>query len=158
MTEPRPWGVGAPVAGEVNERAGSVGALVGQAVDVALESLDRLERQAHDVARALRSSGRGDARQQLAELMMDTQRLVKLASVSADASGLDLERLCESHGLSAEARTNAAISEIIWHQLSGDIDAIATTLDRSFAAALEAWRRVFAALSDAPPDPFGHAA
>jgi hypothetical protein len=136
----------------------SVAALVQEAVDTALESLDSLEHQARDIARRFRRGAQEEAQRGLAHLMQSMQTLLKLAAMAAGASGTDLDTLCERHHLNAEGQTNAAVNELIRHQIAGDSGALATALDRHFSAALLAWRRVFVALGGTPTGPYGDAA
>jgi hypothetical protein len=133
-------------------------ALVQEAVDTALESLDALEHQARDVARRFRRGARAEAQLGLSQLMQSTRTLLELAAMAAGASGVDFAALCERDDLRAEAQTQIAVSELIRQQLAGNWTALATALDRPFAVALEGWRRVFIALGGTPTGPYGHAA
>ncbi len=165
MTVDRPSGVASPTIAldvdaqpVIDDAPLSTAALVKEAIDTALESLDTLEHQARDVARRFRRGARTDAQLGLTHLMQSTQTLLKLAAMAAGASGTDLETLCERHGLRAEGQTQMAVSELIRRQLAEDWSGLAATLDRSFSAALEGWRRVFIALGGTPTGPYGHAA
>lgn len=164
VTAGRRKGVGGP-ASDVRDAASdeaevpvATAALVKEALDTALESLDTLEHQTRDVARRFRRGARAEAQLGLTHLMQSTQTLLRLAAMAAGVSGVDLEALCEREGLRAEAQTQAAVTELIRQQLAGDWSALAVSLDRSFAAALEGWRRVFIALGGTPTGPYGHAA
>jgi hypothetical protein len=164
MTADRPLGVATPtIAADVDRPSTddaplSTTALIKEAIDTALESLDTLEHQARDTARRFRRGARPEAQLGLTQLMQSMQTLLKLAAMAAGASGTDLETLCERHGLRAEGQTQMAVSELIRRQLAEDWSGLAATLDRSFSAALEGWRRVFIALGGTPTGPYGHAA
>mgnify|MGYP001553726840 CR=1 FL=1 len=163
VTAHRRKGVGGPPAAPVApspvaDEPVSTAALVKEALDTALESLDTLEHQARDVARRFRRGARADAQIGLTQLMQSTQTLLKLAAMAAGASGVDLEELCERADLHAEAQTHNAVTELIRQQLAEDWAALAAALDRPFTAALEGWRRVFIALGGTPTGPSGHAA
>lgn len=163
VTADRRMGVGGPtVAPEPNvphaEEPVPTAALVKEALDTALESLDTLEHQTRDVARRFRRGARAEAQLGLTQLMQSTQTLLKLAAMAAGASGVDLEALCQRDDLHAEAQTQLAVGELIRQQLAEDWAALATALDRPFTAALEGWRRVFIALGGTPTGPYGHAA
>jgi hypothetical protein len=159
VTASRRSGVGAPsgpVRPDVRELP--VDALVSQAIDVALENLSRLEREAREVAKAFRANARDEARGALQDLVHATQAMATLATVSAQAMGTDLAAFCDARGLHPEADTNAAVSALIWQQRAGDRQAVASTLERPFTAALGAWRALFAGLGGEPTGPGGHAA
>ena len=161
LTARRPGGVGQPAATTLRGPvARSTAALLSEAIDFALESLNRLERQAGEVARRIRTSARAghDAGEGLRDLMHSTQTVMKLASLSANFAGIDLEALCVANGVNPEAETTAAMNELVWHQMSEDRFAVAATLERSFATALEAWRQLFVALGPSPAGPSGFAA
>jgi hypothetical protein len=163
VTADRRKGVGAPTPPPEQvlhqaEEPLSTTALVKEALDTALESLDTLEHQTRDVARRFRRGARAEAQVGLTQLMQSTQTLLKLAAMAAGASGVDLEELCERAELHAEAQTQLAVGELIRQQLAEDWAALAMALDRPFAAALDGWRRVFIALGGTPTGPYGHAA
>jgi hypothetical protein len=120
--------------------------------------LNRLERQARQVARWFRANASAEAREGLRELIAATERITTLASASVNASGTDLTSFCEAHGLPAEHATASLMNELVRHQRANDGQALAATLERRFVAALEDWRQLFFALGDAPTDPSGHAA
>lgn len=165
VTVGRPTGVAAPTiaADAVEHHASddaplSTEALVKEAIDTALESLDTLEHQARDTARRFRRGARAEAQLGLTHLMQSMQTLLRLAAMAAGASGTDLETFCERHALRAEGQTQMAVGELIRRQLAQDWSGLAATLDRPFSAALEGWRRVFIALGGTPTGPYGHAA
>jgi hypothetical protein len=135
-----------------------IDALLDRAIDAALESLNTLERQARDVSRWFRTNAYTEAREGLRELVAATERIVTLATASANASGTDLTTFCETRGLPAETATASLMNELLRHQRADDNLALAVTLERRFIAALEDWRQLFFALGDSPTDPSGHAA
>ena len=167
LTAPRRSGVGSPtspvrqgahVSPDDSSSDPTIDALLDRAIDAALESLNRLEAQAREVARWFRTSAGADAREGLRELIAGAERVVHLAAAAVDASGTDLTTFCESRGLAAETATAALMHELVRHQRSADGAALAATLERRFLAALEHWRQLFFALGDAPTDPSGNAA
>ena len=132
-------------------------ALVREAIDTALDSLDALEHQARDTARRFRRRMIDDAQQGLAQLVESTQTLLKLAVVTADASGTDIEAVCAEHDLAVEQETQAALSAMIGRQLEHDWHGLARVIEQPFTLALRGWRQVFLAL-DGSSGPYGHAA
>jgi hypothetical protein len=171
LTAPRRPGVGSPTIPERQgahyasldpaapwSSRGPAEALVARAVDAALESLNNLERQAREVARAFRIAAADEARQGLVELVTAIEQLVTLASVTADACGTHLTALCEVTGLNAETETTSLMNQLLRHQRANDRLGLAATLDQCAATVLEQWRQVFFALDDPPTDPSGHAA
>jgi hypothetical protein len=163
LTAPRRPGVGSPTN---PERQGahyastdpSIHALLERAIDAALESLNRLERQSREVARWFRASAYPEAREGLRDLIAGTERITTLAAASVDASGTDLTTFCEARGLPVERETALVMNELLRHQRTDDCLALATTLERRFVAAIENWRQLFFALAESPTDPSGHAA
>jgi hypothetical protein len=171
LTAPRRPGVGSPTSPErqgahyasPDPSSGSAfdpsnNALLERAVDAALESLNRLERQAREVARWFRTSAYTEALDGLRDLIAGTERITTLAAASVDASGTDLTTFCETRGLPAETETASLMNELLRHQRADDRLALAVTLERRFVAALENWRQLFFALGESPTDPSGHAA
>lgn len=132
-------------------------ALVREAIDTALDSLDALEHQARDVARRFRRQALDEAHTGLAHLVQSTRTLLELAAMTADATGTDIETVCETHGLAAEAETHQALACLIGRQLEHDWHGLARVIERSFVALFATWRLVFEALGG-PTHPYGHAA
>lgn len=153
----RTSGVGKP-ADEAAAPAGDEAAIVHQAVDTALDSLEILERQARDVARRFRRQTLADANVGLTYLVQSTQTLLRLADMTASASGTNLKALCEKHHITAPADTDAAVSNLIREQLAEDWAAVAIVLEQRFLSALAGWKCVFETLGGRTPDPFGTAA
>lgn len=133
-------------------------ALVQEAVDTALDSLEILERQARDVARRFRRQTLADANQGLTYLVQSTQTLLRLADMAAAASDTTLEHLCAAHHITAPADTSDAVSNLIREQLAEDWLAVAIVLEQRFLAALAGWRSVFETLGGTAPNPYGTAA
>src|SRR5690606_18931418 len=103
-------------------------ALVREAVETALDSLDALESQAHDTARRFRRRALDEAQLGLVSLVESTATLLKLAAMAAHASGTDIETVCDTCGIDAEQQTHASLSQLIarqlehdWHGLAGVI-------------------------------------
>ncbi len=132
-------------------------ALVREAIDTALDSLDALDHQARDTARRFRRFAIDDAQAGLAQIIESTQTLLTLAVVTAEASGTDVTSICARHELTVEDDTRSALSAMIGRQLEHDWHGLARTIDQSFTAALGGWRRLFLAL-DAATGPWGDAA
>ena len=171
LTAPRRPGVGSPTSPErqgahyasldpagTGTSAAPADALIERAVDTALESLNNLERQACEVARAFRTAAVSEARQGLVELVAAIEQTVTLASVTAEACGTPLTTLCEVTGLRAETETTSLMNQLLRHQRANDRLGLAATLDRCIGTLLEEWRQVFFALGDPPTDPSGNAA
>ncbi len=133
-------------------------ALIREAIDTALDSVELLERQARDVSRRFRRGALGDANLGLAHLVQSTQTLLRLADMTAGASGTDIESLCDARGLTAPEDTDAAVSRLIREQLAEDWPALAEVLDHPFLGALAGWRLVFEALDGPSTGPYGTAA
>lgn len=132
-------------------------ALVREAIDTALDSLDALEHQARDTARRFRRLAIDDAQGGLAHLIESTQTLLTLAAVTAEASGTDVTSVCARHDLTVEDDTRTALSAMIGRQLEHDWHGLARAIDQSFTAALGGWRQLFRAI-DATAGPWGDAA
>jgi hypothetical protein len=134
--------------------------LVREAISTALDGITVLQNQAREVAGRFRRDGEAGAQLDFAHLIQNSHTLLRLAAVVAEACGTSIEALEEAHGLSAERRTRAAVTELIHQQLVQNWFAVAATLERELVAALQEWRRILAALSGWSPDPgpHGHAA
>ena len=157
LTAARTSGVGTPTPADDTGNLPTA-ALVREAVDTALVSLESLEHQARDVARRFRRRALDDAQLGLSHLVQSTQTLLRLAAMAADASGTDLETLCESHGIPAASRTNDAVSDLIRGQMAGDWHGMAAVIEKPYVAALAAWRAVFQLIGGPSGGPYGHAA
>jgi hypothetical protein len=132
-------------------------ALVREAIDTALDSLDALDAQARDVARRFRRHSIDEAHARLAELVQSMQTLLKLAAMTATAVGTDVDTVCESNALAIQADTHDALSALIARQLERDWHGLARVIDHSLVRVLAGWRTVFHIL-DGDPAPGGHAA
>lgn len=134
-------------------------AVVQEAIDTALDSVGILERQARDVARRFRRQAAiVEANLGLTYLVQSTQTLLRLADMTARASGTSLDDLCDTHRITAPADTSAAVASLIREQLAEDWSAVAIVLEQRFLSALAGWRTVFETLGGSTPDPFGSAA
>jgi hypothetical protein len=157
VTAARTKGVGHPTntaSGPGNQT------VLDDALATAIDCVELLERHTQEVADAFRWERLDEARHGLTELVQSTQMLLKLAAVTAQASGVRLEEIPGRRGARVDESTHAAVELIIEQQLAGDWAALAETLDDDFTAALIEWRRVFEALARATPDgdPPGRAA
>jgi hypothetical protein len=146
VTAVRTDGVDRPTIDPSAEPTLSTTALVREAIDTALDSLDSLERQARDVARRFRRLSLDEGHLGLTHLVQSTQILLKLADMTAVATGVDLERVCEARGITALSDTNTAVGHLIRQQMAEDWSAVASVLDHAFLRALGGWRLVFEAL------------
>lgn len=155
----RTRGVGASTVEAAADASASAQTLVREVIETALDSIGILERQARDVARRFRrESAVAEANLGLTYLVQSTQTLLRLADMTASASGTSLEALCTTHHISAPADTNAAVSSLIHEQLAENWPAVAGVLEQRFLSALAGWRTVFETLGGASPDPYGTAA
>lgn len=169
VTDFRPDGVGRPTIDSrqaarplllptvVSDGPLPTSALVREAVDTALDSLTALDAQARDVARRFRRHSLDEAQAGLADLVQSTQTLLKLAAMTAEAIGTDIESLCADYELDAEARTHATLTMLIGRQLERDWQELAGVIDTGLVGVLAAWRLVFEILGE-PTDPGGRAA
>lgn len=157
VTVSRLDGVGRPTIEPDAQAPLPAEALLREAVDTALDSLDLLEHQARDIARRFRRQALDEAHLGLSQLVHSTQTLLRLAAMTAGAAGTDIETLCASHGITAEAQTQTTLSSLIGRQLEHDWHGLAGVIDHSFVAALASWRAVFEVLGGTP-GPCGHAA
>jgi len=134
--------------------------LLAEAATTALESLDLLERRALETALDFRWSRVAQGRAGLRDLVSGVQSIVHLAVSAAEATGMDLEFLCDTDGRGASEATRRAVHRLIADQDSGDWSALASTLQQQFIPALASWRAVFLALTGAGGDfdPSGRAA
>lgn len=149
VTADRTNGVGCPTVSE--SAFAPPGLLVAEAVATAVGSLETLDRDIHEVADAFRGDRVAEGRQGLAELILTTQTLLKLAAMTAEATGANLDQLCGRDGSRTDEDTRAAVERIIEQQLAGDWAALADTLDQYFTPALAQWRPVFVALGQIMP-------
>jgi hypothetical protein len=132
-------------------------ALVREAIDTALDSVDALELQARDTARRFRRHAIAEAQQGLVYLVESTQTLLALAVMTAEASGTSIDAICAECPSSVDRDTHAALAAMIGRQLEHDWHGLARVIEQPFSAALRGWRDVFLALDGSTP-PYGHAA
>lgn len=159
MTDLRRPGVGSPTApARLRVLEPSVEALVEQAVDTALETLTRLDRQARRIARGWRARENGEARDGLRDLIAATRTLSTLASAAAKARGLDLAGLCDKQGVAPESATAALLDDLLRHERAGDGRVLAGTLEHHFIDVLDLWRQVLAEIGGGRLGPSGDAA
>jgi len=135
-------------------------ALIAEAVGTALGSLEVLEWHIQEVADAFRWSRVAEGQRGLADLVQSIQTLLKLASMTAQATGHDLPSLCGPDGLRADEDTRSAVEHVIDRQLADDWVGLADTLEQELMEALTQWRLVFEALGagSSDDDPPGRAA
>lgn len=154
----RTGGVGTPSDHPVQPAATGVQPPVEEAVHLALETLDLLQRRAREVAEGFRWNHVQEANSALGELVQSTQMLLRLALATANATGADLASLCAADGGRIDEDTRTAVDELIAHQFAGDWLAVADTIDQNFTPALAHWRVVFEALGGSDDDDGGRAA
>jgi hypothetical protein len=150
----RTGGVEAPTG----QPCGTAGPPVEEAVALALDTLDQLQRRAREVAEGFRWNHVSDANRGLGELVQSTQTLLRLAMAAAKATGEDIEALCACDGIRVDEDTRTAVDRLIAHQFAEDWLAVADTIDEDFAPALAQWRLVFEAIGSSPDDHGGRAA
>lgn len=132
-------------------------ALVREAIDTALDSVDALELQARDTARRFRRYAIAEAQQGLVDVVQSTQTLLALAAMTAEASGTTIDAICVQCQNTVERDTHTALTAMIGRQLEHDWHGLARVIEQPFSAALRGWRDVFLALDGSTP-PYGHAA
>jgi hypothetical protein len=159
VTSGRAPRVGQPTIARPRVAAG-IDPLVAEAATTALDSLDLLERRAFETALDFRWRRVAQGRAGLADLINGVQSIVRLAVLAAEATGMDLEFLCDATGRGASEATRRAVHRLIADQDPGDGLALASTLQQQFIPALASWRDVFQALTGAGGDfdPSGRAA
>jgi len=140
------------------ESAGA--ALITEAVGTALGSLEAVEWHIQEVADAFRWGRIPEGQGGLSDLVHSIQTLLKLASMTAQATGQDLPSLCGPDGLRADEETRSAVEHVIDRQLADDWVGLADALEQELMYALAQWRLVFEALGAGSPDddPPGRAA
>ena len=90
----RTGGVEAPTG----RRRGTPAPPIDEAVGLALETLDRLQHRAQEVADGFRWNHVNDANRGLGELVRSTHTLLRLAMAAANATGADMGALCAADG------------------------------------------------------------
>jgi hypothetical protein len=140
--------------------AGPEVALIAEAVATALGSLGALEWHIEEVADAFRWGRIAEGHRGLTDLVQNIRMLLKLASMTAQATGNDLQSLCGPDGLRADEDTRSAVELVIERQMSDDWAGLADALEQELMYALTQWRLVFEALgaSLTDDDPPGRAA
>jgi hypothetical protein len=144
-------GVEPPAKRSSRSSGGSNVPPVNDAVSVALDTLELLQRRSHEVADGFRANRIQEANDGLSEIVQSTGTLLRLAMAAARATGRNLTALCTSHGTRIDQDTCSAVDRLIAHQFAANWPALAETLDTDFAPALSQWRFVFEALG-APDD------
>jgi hypothetical protein len=137
---------------------GAAGPPVEDAVALALDMLDQLQRRAREVADGFRWNRVNEANRGLGELVQSTHTLLRLAMAAASATGSDIEALCVCDGIRVDEETRVAVDQLITHQFAEDWLAVADTIDEDFAPALAQWRLVFEAIGSSTDDDGGRAA
>ena len=150
-------GVGAPSRSGPRPTGLSSLPAIEDAVALALETLELLQRRAHEVADGFRWSRVGEANRGLSEIVQSTGTLLRLAMAAAHATGADLAVLCTTHGTRIDQDTCSAVDRLIALQFANDWAGLADTLEDDFTPALSQWRFVFEALLS-PDDDGGQAA
>jgi hypothetical protein len=119
--------------------------IVSAAVEVAVESLETLQRSMEETADAFRWSDPREGNRRLAALVTGLRLLTTLADVAAHAAGLDLTALnARNSGPGPLDEMGFALDMLASQQLSEDHLAMADTLRRQLAPAVAGWREVFA--------------
>lgn len=151
---PRPDAVGRPtgralIIGAPADLMTSPSGLVHDAIDAALTSIEAIEDQLPMVADAVRWRGEGVAGPQLDSIVQHAKKLVLLAALAAEVSGVDLRELRRRDARIAATidDTCDALDMLVDHQDAGDVLGVADTLTEHVATALSGWRLVFAAIA-----------
>jgi hypothetical protein len=145
-------GVGAPASRTAISSGGSTLPQVIDAVTVALETLDLLQRRSHEVADRFRSNRIQEAHDGLSEIVQSTGTLLRLAMAAARATGANLTALCTANGSRVDQDTCSALDRLIAQQFAANWIALADALDSDFSPALAQWRFVFEALGSPDDD------
>lgn len=154
MPVPRRANVGQPTARRVTDGAPadlmtSPAGLIHDAVDAALTSIDAIEDQLPMVADAVRWHGDGVAGPQLDRIVQHAKKLVLLAALAAEVSGVDLRELRRRDPRIAATidDTCDALDTLADQQDAGDSLGVADALTDHVALAMSGWRLVFAAIA-----------
>lgn len=154
MPVPRRRTVGPPTAVGLMDAAPvdlmtSPAGLVRDAVDAAFVSIDCIEDQLPLVADAVRWHRDGVAGPQLDHIVRHAKRLVLLAALAAEVSGVDLKTLRRSNPAIARTidETCNALDTLMEQQDAGDTLGVADALTDHVALAVSGWRVVFAAIA-----------
>jgi len=123
--------------------------LVHDAIDAALISIEAIEDQLPMVADAVRWRGDGVAGPQLDGIVQHAKKLVLLAALAAEMSGVDLRELRRRDPRIAGTidDTCGALDMLVEHQEAGDVLGVADTLTDHLATALTGWRLIFTAIA-----------
>lgn len=153
MPVTRRGAVGAPTTWRATEAPAdlmrSPAGLLNDAIDAANVSIDAIELQVPLVANAIRWSGDGVSGPKLDVLVRHAKRLVLLAALAAEVSGLNLRELRRRDPRIADTidDTCDALDMLMLHQEAGDSLGVADTLTEHVATALSGWRVVFSAIA-----------
>jgi hypothetical protein len=123
--------------------------LVHDAVDAAIVSIDCIEDQLPVVADAVRWHRDGVAGPRLDHIVRHAKRLVLLAALAAEVSGVDLKELRRRNPSVARTidQTCHALDTLLEQQEAGDEHGVADALTDHVALAVSGWRVVFAAIA-----------
>jgi hypothetical protein len=121
--------------------------LVASAVTVAVDSLAKLELDAHATAAAFRALTLPLANLRLLALVDGLRLVTTLAQMAADAAKLDLTALPVEDGqLAPLDQMGLALDQLTAYQFAEDWTGVAATLETDLAPALSGWREVFATI------------
>jgi hypothetical protein len=149
-------GVGGPATGRFSgSGATTPPPPVDDAIAIALETLELLQRRAHEVANGFRWNRVAEANRGLTEIVQSTGTLLRLALAAASATSANLDDLCSGTGARIDELTCLALDRLIAQQFASDWQALADTLDNDFSPALGEWRYVFEALRSPDDDDHG---
>jgi len=128
---------------------------VDDAVVVALETLELLQRRAHEVAEGFRGNRIQEANNGLSEIVQSIGTLLRLAVAAARATGANLTSILTGSGARIDQDTCAAVDRLIAQQFAANWTGLADTLDADFTPALAQWRFVFEAIGSPDDDDNG---
>ncbi len=133
----------------VDVDAEDTSALLGAAVDAAIESLPSVLMGVRMTAAALRA-GAHDAHTQLVALVAAVQSLVALTAAAATAADVSLGEVPGSDAavVSTCGTLEAALRQLVSHQSSEHWEALAESLDADLAPAIAGWQHVLAPLRE----------
>jgi hypothetical protein len=128
---------------------------VDDAVVVALETLELLQRRSHEVAEGFRRNRIQEANNGLSEIVQSIGTLLRLAVAAARATGANLTSIWTANGSRIDEDTCAAVDRLIAQQFAANWVGLADTLDADFTPALAQWRFVFEAIGSPDDDDNG---
>jgi hypothetical protein len=133
---------------------------IAETIAIALQNIETLERHAREVAHDFRSADLQTAHRGLRHLVQSTRMLLRLAAMSAHATGTEIRDICRATRSTADRQMQHVLDQLTAVLIARDARSVASLLEREYVTALAAWRPIFETLNDAcfDPDPGGRAA